>query len=140
MAMGTVLNEDIACTGNASAYWKKWACQVCSRWVAKSPSGNLEQKESVKVVAFTDEPEVLKRSILFISRGGMASLLEAIQALTPLIVIPIIPEQRLNAERVAALGIGVYLPGPEVDDEALRRPYMRFSIIVRYTGSGFPGW
>ena len=121
MAMGTVLNEDIPLYRRCIGILEEMDLPGLLSVGSKIAIGELQpKKDFVKVVAFTDQPEVLKRSILFITRGGMASLLEAIQTLTPMIVIPIIPEQRLNAERVAALGIGVYLPGPEVDDEALR--------------------
>jgi len=121
MAMGTILNEDISFYRWCISLLEEMELPALLSVGNKIDIGSLRPvKDFVKVVRFTDQPEVLKRSRLFISRGGMASLLEAIQTLTPMIVIPIIPEQRLNAEKVAELGIGLNLSGPVVDEQALR--------------------
>ena len=110
VAMGTILNQDIP------------LYRICVKVLEGigipcviSVGNNVNIGElgcvadHITIVPFADQPEMLRHSILFITRGGMASMQEAIQALTPMIVIPIIPEQQLNAERIAALGLGTHL-------------------------------
>ena len=63
----------------------------------------------IRVEEFVEQREVLKGAKLFITSGGMASVHEAIYTCTPMIVIPIIPEQQLTAEKIAELGIGVHI-------------------------------
>jgi len=75
--------------------------------------------DHIKILPFVDQPAVLGESILFLSRGGMASLHEAIRSLTPMIVVPVIPEQQVTAERIEELGIGIRLFAEQLTKEAL---------------------
>jgi len=63
----------------------------------------------VKIVPFVNQKEVLGQSKLFISHGGMASVHEAMSFHTPMIIIPITPEQQITAQRIDELGIGRYI-------------------------------
>ncbi|MDO6431637.1 amino acid adenylation domain-containing protein [Flavitalea sp. BT771] len=74
----------------------------------------------ITVVPFTDQLAMLRRARLFVTRGGMASLHEAIATATPMIVLPVIPEQQVTAEKVQELGIGIHLPPARVTAENLR--------------------
>ena len=61
--------------------------------------------------------EVLKRTDVFVTHGGMGSVHEALAQGVPMVVFPQMIEQSLVAGRVAALGAGVRLTqhGPELD-------------------------
>ncbi len=71
----------------------------------------------IQMCRFTNQASVLQRSLVFVSRGGMASVMEAVYSLTPLIVVPQIPEQQLSAERIEALGIGMVIRPEDFNDE-----------------------
>jgi MGT family glycosyltransferase len=59
----------------------------------------------IQLLEFADQKFLLKKAQIFISHGGMASIHEAVQTLTPLIIIPLIPEQQLTAEKLQEMGI-----------------------------------
>lgn len=75
--------------------------------------------EHISLVPFVNQQEVIARSLLFVTRGGMASVHEAIYMRTPMVVIPLIPEQQLTAATVAGLGIGIHLQATGLSVEVL---------------------
>ncbi|MFD1831670.1 macrolide family glycosyltransferase [Streptomyces desertarenae] len=79
-----------------------------------------ELPEGFEVHAAVPQLDVLAASSVFVTHGGMGSVMEAVALGVPLVVVPQMAEQRVNAERVRALGLGVYLPREEVTGEALR--------------------
>jgi UDP:flavonoid glycosyltransferase YjiC (YdhE family) len=71
------------------------------------------------VVDYVDQESVLAEAIIFISRGGMASIHEAIASQTPLLVIPEILEQQLTAQKVESLKIGKQLSAVQLTKNKL---------------------
>lgn len=63
---------------------------------------------------------ILRQATAFISHGGMGSTMEALYHGVPLLVVPQMPEQQLNAERVTELGLGTLLLPDQVSAEAIR--------------------
>jgi MGT family glycosyltransferase len=111
VSMGTIFNEDVQLF--------KMVIKVLGR--LKIPSiiaigAKIDKREfgevasHITVVEFADQELVLAQANIFITRGGMASVHEAIASFTPMIVIPEIPEQQLIAEKVEQLGLGLHLP------------------------------
>lgn len=76
--------------------------------------------ENIEIRQFVDQREVLKETLLFISQGGMASVHESIYSITPMIVIPMIPEQQITADRIQDLNIGKHLPLNKLSKEVLK--------------------
>ncbi|MFJ8187932.1 nucleotide disphospho-sugar-binding domain-containing protein [Streptomyces sp. NPDC096105] len=76
--------------------------------------------ERFEVHAAVPQLDVLAASSVFVTHGGMGSVMEAVALGVPPVVVPQMAEQRVNAERVQALGLGVYLPREEATGEALR--------------------
>jgi MGT family glycosyltransferase len=64
--------------------------------------------------------EVLSRANLFISHGGMNSVMESLSYGMPLVVIPQISEQAVTARRVQELGLGIALDREMATAERLR--------------------
>ncbi len=64
--------------------------------------------------------EVLSRARVFISHGGMNSVMESLSYGVPLVVIPQIIEEEVTARRVQELGLGIALNRADVTTEALQ--------------------
>lgn len=68
-----------------------------------SPALNVETYDEVPQLA------VLKHAGVFVTRGGMGGVMEALHHGVPMIVVPHMTDQRLNGQRVEELGLGVLL-------------------------------
>ncbi|WP_257463251.1 macrolide family glycosyltransferase [Archangium lipolyticum] len=71
--------------------------------------------------------EVLERTDVFLTHGGANSLMESFAHGVPVVVIPQMAEQPLNARRVAELGLGLALEKETVTVEQLRQSVDRVS-------------
>ena len=71
--------------------------------------------------------EVLERTSVFVTHGGANSLMEAFHYGVPVVVIPQMAEQPLNAQRVAELELGLALEKETVTVEQLRQSVERVS-------------
>jgi UDP:flavonoid glycosyltransferase YjiC (YdhE family) len=69
--------------------------------------------------------EVLKRTDVMISHGGMNSTMEALWNGVPLVEIPFTPEQHLNAHQVEKLGLGILLNPEHLNKNILREAVER---------------
>ena len=64
--------------------------------------------------------EVLQRTDVFLTHGGMNSVMEALWHGVPLVVVPQMAEQAVTARRVEELGLGLALEKPAVTAASLR--------------------
>ena len=64
--------------------------------------------------------EVLCHADVFVGHAGMTSLMEALSFGVPVAALPQIAEQRLNAMRLADLGLGICLPAARQTPDGLR--------------------
>ena len=71
--------------------------------------------------------EVLKLADVFVTHGGMNSVSEALVQGVPMVVIPFIADQPVNANRVEELGLGKKLEYKQINSEELRS--IVFSVI-----------
>ena len=120
VAMGTIVNKDLefyrTCIDVLSRTGYRAILSVGSK-VDLAQLGPLPG--SIRAAAFVDQRAILRETALFITRGGMASVHEAIHTMTPMIVIPVIPEQQVTAGRIEELGIGIVIPSGQVTRERL---------------------
>jgi MGT family glycosyltransferase len=79
-----------------------------------------ELPENVIVRPFVPQLEVLKRSALFLSHGGLNSVSHSLCEGVPLLLAPQMAEQGMSAQRVASLGAGLLLKRRELRPDALR--------------------
>ncbi len=82
--------------------------------VFKEPPGNF------LIAPHVPQLEVLSRADLFISHGGMNSTMESLWFGVPLVVVPQMIEQEINAQRVQELGLGLALEKETLTAEKLR--------------------
>jgi MGT family glycosyltransferase len=77
--------------------------------------------DNVLVRPSVPQLEVLERTSVFVTHGGANSLMEAFHDGVPVVVIPQMAEQPLNAQRVAELELGLALEKETVTVERLRQ-------------------
>lgn len=75
--------------------------------------------ESVRLESWVPQQRVLREVDLFVTAGGTGSVLEAIRASTPMVVLPQAVEQFITARQVRHLGLGTALAPDAIDDDAL---------------------
>jgi len=126
ISLGTVFNSD--------PEFYRICCEVirdlpfqCVISGAKIISDDESIPVNIKFVDLTDQFSMLQDTMIFITRGGMASVHEAIYNLTPMIVVPEIPEQMVTAQTIDDMQLGVYLPRTEFTHSTLRNAICQVS-------------
>ena len=84
------------------------------------PSTLVRIPDNFLVRPHVPQLEVLEHTSVFVTHGGMNSVMEAIYYGVPMVVVPQQPEQAMTAARVAELGLGVALEARQVSADALR--------------------
>jgi MGT family glycosyltransferase len=77
------------------------------------------------VQAQVPQLEVLGRTAIFVTHGGMNSVSESLHYGVPLLVVPQMSEQAIVGRRVEELGAGLYLAKEDVTAEKLRNSVLR---------------
>lgn len=72
-----------------------------------------------KVFESVPQQEILELADVFVTHGGGNSVNEAIDAETPMVVIPFFGDQHLCADNVAKLGIGIAFAADEADKDSV---------------------
>lgn len=75
--------------------------------------------ENVLLAPHVPQLQVLERSAVFVTHGGMGSTMEAVLRGVPMVVVPQMAEQELTADRVAELGLGIRLNLDDVTPKTL---------------------
>lgn len=73
---------------------------------------------NVHIEAFVPQRDVLPRAAAVVCHGGSGTVLGTLAAGVPMVVVPLFADQPHNAQRIAAVGAGLALPG--ADAAALR--------------------
>lgn len=75
---------------------------------------------NVEVRPWVPHLKVLEHATVFVTHGGMGSVLEALYHGCPMVFVPAWPDVQVIAERAAELGLGRLLPPAELTAERLR--------------------
>ncbi|MDD7965580.1 macrolide family glycosyltransferase [Actinomycetospora lemnae] len=75
---------------------------------------------TMQVAAWSPQLAVLRHAAAFVTHAGMNSTMEAIHHGVPMVALPQMPEQVVNADRVAELDLGRRLAADALTAEALR--------------------
>jgi MGT family glycosyltransferase len=117
VSMGTIFNKD-GYTYDVCVDVLRHLPYSCIFSVGKHTAWKMKGgADHIRIERYVDQVEVLEQSLLFITHGGSISVMEAVYAMTPMIVIPRIPEQVMLANTIEALGIGIHLPPAELTTE-----------------------
>lgn len=133
ISLGTVFNNQV------EFYKACIAAFANSEWQVILSHGRRVQQEQLGaipenfiVVPFVPQLEILPRTSIFISHGGMNSVMESLYYGVPLIVVPQMPEQYMNGQRVQELGLGVALDTDTVTPDILREAVQRVAQEPSY--------
>jgi MGT family glycosyltransferase len=121
ISLGTVFNAnpeffDACFDAFADSDWQV----VLSVGTRTDPSTLVRIPDNFLVRPHVPQLEVLEHTGVFVTHGGMNSVMEAIYYGVPMVVVPQQPEQAMTAGRVAELGLGVALEPGQVTAGALR--------------------
>jgi MGT family glycosyltransferase len=119
--LGTVFNAnpeffDSCFDAFANSDWQV----VLSVGTNTDPSALVRIPDNFLVCSHVPQLEVLEHTDVFVTHGGMNSVMEAIYYSVPMVVVPQQPEQAMTAARVAELELGVALEPGQVTAGALR--------------------
>jgi UDP:flavonoid glycosyltransferase YjiC (YdhE family) len=68
----------------------------------------------VRAERWVDQTDVLRRAAAAVFHGGYGTMIGALAAGTPMVAVPLFSiDQRMNAERVATVGAGLKINGPQ---------------------------
>jgi MGT family glycosyltransferase len=100
---------------------------VLSRGEQVDPAMLGPVPENFLVAASVPQLDILSRARSFVTHGGMNSVMESLYYGVPMVVIPHHFEQRLSAQRITDMGLGVTLEEEAVTAAALRDAVERVS-------------
>ncbi|MFD5269969.1 macrolide family glycosyltransferase [Streptomyces sp. NPDC058335] len=80
---------------------------------------------NVEVHRWVPHLKVLEHADLFVTHGGMGSVMEALHWGCPLLVVPPWPDVVPNADRIVELGLGTSLRPADLDVDLLRKQLVR---------------
>ncbi|MCX5266003.1 macrolide family glycosyltransferase [Streptomyces sp. NBC_00199] len=83
--------------------------------------------DTVEVHPHVPQLAVLAHADAFVTHAGMGGTMEALHYGVPLVAVPQMAEQRVNAARIEQLRLGVHVPRETVTPEALREAVLRVS-------------
>jgi MGT family glycosyltransferase len=97
------------------------ALGAAGRRVLVAGADDAEEAAGVLVRRHVPQLAVLARAAVFVTHGGMNSVMEALAQGVPMVLISQMPEQAITAARVAAAGAGRVLRREQLTARALRR-------------------
>jgi UDP:flavonoid glycosyltransferase YjiC (YdhE family) len=89
----------------------------------------------VRVASFVPQRAVVDRSDLVVCHAGFSTVLDALTAGVPMVLLPYSADQPENAARCAALGVAEVLPLLEMDPGSLRKAIDTVLADDRYAGA-----
>lgn len=81
--------------------------------------------ENFQLAPYVPQHEVFPHTSVFVTHGGMASVMESLYYGVPMVVIPQQFEQTQTAQRITELGLGITLDQKDLTAEALREAVTR---------------
>ncbi|MEU8841535.1 macrolide family glycosyltransferase [Streptomyces roseus] len=80
-----------------------------------------ELPEHFEVHRSVPQLDVLRAASVFVTHGGMGSVMESLTYAVPMVGVPQMAEQRINVDQIERLGLGRHLPREQVDAQTLRQ-------------------
>lgn len=105
ISMGSLMSSQIFCRRCIRSFGGKGVSVILNTGkIAPETLGKLPP--NIHAYSFVPQLEVLSHADLFITHGGMNSINEAMYYGVPMLVMPVINDQPINAAQVVRLGVG----------------------------------
>lgn len=126
ISLGTIYNTDVDLLSFLIKFFERDYKLIVSAGSNIETYEKLQDLNSshVQISLMVDQQKVLKDAALFVSHGGMNSVYEGIYYTVPMLLLPQIEEQRINALRVQELN-GAYLLDHTCLEEDLVRGFAK---------------
>ncbi|HSA83827.1 MAG TPA: nucleotide disphospho-sugar-binding domain-containing protein, partial [Patescibacteria group bacterium] len=110
ISYGTFINDDLSFYAMCIEAFRGSEYQVIiSLGNRHDPTIFSNVPQNIIIKKYVNQLEILKRTSLFISHGGMNGVSESLYYGVPMLLIPETEEQRFNALRVQQTGAGIVL-------------------------------
>lgn len=133
VSLGTLFNMDATFYRNCFEAFRTEDYQVILSVGENVTAGALGPAPPNFIVrTYVPQLEVLRRTTVFVTHGGMNSVSESLGNGVPVVAIPQMSEQAIVGRRVEELGAGLYLAKGEVTAEKLRELVQRILAEDRF--------
>ncbi len=88
--------------------------------------------DHVVLARYVPQREVLQRASLFVTHGGYNSVAEGLRAGTPMLVVPLLFDQPIQAHYVTETGAGLALPPTELTEDSAAEALSALSTEASY--------
>ncbi len=133
ISLGTIFNQNFSFYKECFDALKNSRYQVVLSVGDKIPLSAFQDIPNNFIVEnYVPQVEVLKRTNVFVTHGGMNSVNEALYFHVPLVVIPQGADQSIVANRVEKLGAGIFIKNRSVSAQTLRNAIERVLSNGRY--------
>lgn len=121
VSLGTIIKGDVSFFQKCIEAFRETDIEVIISTGQKFDIRKLRNvPANVHIYKFVPQIEVLKFADVFVTHGGMNSVSEALVYGTPMIVIPFVSDQPVNARRIEELGLGKKLDYDKVTSNDLK--------------------
>ena len=128
ISLGTVLKGKVSFFQNCIKAFRDENVDVIISVGRKFSIKKLKNiSENIHIYSFVPQLKVLEMTDVFVTHGGMNSVSEALVYGAPMVVIPFVSDQPVNAECVEKLGVGKTLSYKMAHKEGLKS--MVFSVL-----------
>ena len=133
VSLGTLFNADPAFYRTCfDAFGGHGARVIMSIGTAIAEASLGPPPANVVVKPWVSQLDVLRRTSVFVSHGGMNSVSESLHHGVPLVLVPQMGEQEIVARRVEDLGAGLCITKTEVTADVLRQSVRRVQSDERF--------
>lgn len=128
ISLGTVLKGAVSFFQNCIEAFRGESVDVIISVGKKFDIRKLKNvPENVSIYPYVSQLDVLKIADVFVTHGGMNSVSEALVYGVPMVVIPFVSDQPVNARCIENLGLGKALDYSNINKDSLKE--MVFSVI-----------
>lgn len=125
ISLGTIFNYRADFFNLCFAALKDLPWQVVLSYGTRLDLASLDPvPQNFLVAPYVPQLEVLSYAQVFVTHGGMNSVMESFYYGVPMVIVPQIPEQASTARRVQELGLGLALSPRELNGQTLRDSVM----------------
>jgi len=128
ISLGTIIKGDTAFFQNCIEAFREENVDVIISAGQKFNVSKLKNvPDNIHIYSSVPQVEVLEFADVFVTHGGMNSVSEALVKGTPMVVIPFVSDQPVNAGQIEALGLGKKMEYKQFTSESLKKTV--FSVL-----------